>query len=207
MNAPRQRLDVGSGPQDRPAQRRLLERRRVQMVEHDLLGHALDLLHLAQDDVALALDRALVELRVLQDVREDVHGAGDVPGEHTRVIARLLARRVRVEVAAHVLDLLLELPGVTHGRALEGHVLQKVRRPIGGRGLVARARVDPDADGGGLGVRGGLGGDAEAVGEGGDLLRGEVFFWGGGGRLRFFRSRKEKSSPSPSFSLFRVSAL
>jgi hypothetical protein len=82
-----------------------------------------------------------------------------------------------------------------------------VRRPIGGRGLVARARVDPDADGGGLGVRGGLGGDAEAVGEGGDLLRGEVFFGGGGGRLPFLRSRKEKSSPSPSFSLFRVSAL
>ena len=156
----------------------------MQVVEDHLLGHSFHLLHLAEDDVALALDRGLVELGILENVREDVYRGRDVAREHASVVAGLLPRGVRVQVAPHVLDLLLELPRVARGRAFKGHVLQKVGGAVGGVGLVAGPCVDPDAHGGGLGVRGGLGGDAEAVGEGGDLwefIGEEVFLFRGRG--------------------------
>ena len=54
-------------------------------------------------------------------------------------------------------------------RALERHVLEHVGDAVDLGRLVARADVDPDADARGLDVRHGLGRDAQAVGEGGDL--------------------------------------
>ena len=59
--------------------------------------------------------------------------------------------------------------GVELLAALEHHVLEEVRGAVVGGGLVPAAGVDPHAHRGGLGVRGRLGGDAHAVGQGGDL--------------------------------------
>jgi hypothetical protein len=56
-------------------------------------------------------------------------------------------------VAAHVLDLELELRLAALGGALEGQVLEEVCGTIGLVGLGARTSVDPDTDGAGLGVR------------------------------------------------------
>lgn len=53
-------------------------------------------------------------------------------------------------------------------------------------GLESAARVNPDADGSGAGSELGLGGDSEAVGEGGDLRGGKLEDLRviGGGRVR-----------------------
>lgn len=77
------------------------------------------LLCLPQDDVALTLDRRLVEQRVNEHVREDGDGKGDVVLKHFRVKDRVLPRRVRVQVATNVLDCLFELRLRVPGRPLE----------------------------------------------------------------------------------------
>ena len=70
--------DVFAGAEDGAAQRLVLVRRRVEVVEDDLIQLLLNLLGLAEDDVALALDGGGLELRVLEDVGEDVDGLGNV---------------------------------------------------------------------------------------------------------------------------------
>lgn len=90
-------------------------------------------------------------------------------------------------MTAHVLDLNLEGLLSTLVGALEGHVLEEVGGAVVGGGLVARAGIDPHADGGGLGPGDGLGGDAQAGIESGDV-RGrsaeDVVREGGGSRCR-----------------------
>jgi hypothetical protein len=61
------------------------------VVKDDLLDLLLHLVGLAKDHVALALDRRLLELGVLQDVGEDVDAAGDVRVERFGVVDRVLA--------------------------------------------------------------------------------------------------------------------
>ena len=143
----------------------MLERRGVQVVEQHLLHLLLHLLHLAQDHAALALDVGLLQRGVLQDVGQNVHRLGHVLLEHLGVVRGLLARRVRVEVAAHVFNLLLQPSRRALGGALERHVLQEMRRAVVRGGLVTRPGVDPNPHGRGLGVRRGLRRDAHAVGE------------------------------------------
>lgn len=70
--------DVLAGAEDGAAERLVLEGGGVEVVEDDLLDLLLDLLGLAEDDVALALDGALLELGVLEDVGEDVDALGHV---------------------------------------------------------------------------------------------------------------------------------
>lgn len=85
---PRDVADVLAGAEDGAAQGLVLESGGVEVVEDDLLNLLLDLLGLAEDDVALALDGALLELGVLEDVGEDVDalrnvgvdGLGEVDG-------------------------------------------------------------------------------------------------------------------------------
>ena len=79
------------------------------MVEDHLLQVGLDLLHLAQDDAALALDLLFAERAVLQYVGQDVHRLGQVLAERLGVVDRLLSGRVGVQVRAHVLHLELQV--------------------------------------------------------------------------------------------------
>ena len=123
------------------------------------------LLHLPENDFALAADAVFLESGVLEDVGEDVKGLGDILVGDLGIIGGLLPGGVGVEVSSHVLDLFLELTRVAPLGALEDHVLEEVRGAVSLLGLEPRPGVDPDADGGGAGAEGGLGGDAEAVGE------------------------------------------
>jgi hypothetical protein len=88
----------------------------------------------------------------------------------------LLAGGVSVEARAHVLDLHLERLRVQPAPgALEGHMLQEVRRTVGAGKLVPAAGVNPYADGGHPGVgRVGLRDDAEARGERGNARHREA---------------------------------
>lgn len=145
--------------EDGAAKRLVLEGRGMQVVEDDLLHLLVDFLLLAQDDVAFALDGRSLQLAVLQDVGEDVDSGRNVIVEGLGVVDRVLARRVGVEVPAHVLDFQLELRLRALLRALERQMLKEVGGAVGLVRLCARAGVDPDAYGRRLGVGGVLGGD------------------------------------------------
>lgn len=182
------RHDVLGGSEDGASEAGAHEGGLVKAVEDDLLLLLLDLLHLAEDDIAFAVDGCGVEGGVLKDVAEDLHSLGDVLLEHLGVVDGLLTRGVGVEVATHVLDLHLELSLSAVGGALEGHVLEEVRDTVVLLSLVSAAGVDPHAHGGGLAVAA-LGSHTEAVSEGAHLSRGrledvlgELAARGGGGR-------------------------
>ena len=99
---------------------------RMEMVKDNLLVLLVDLLLLTHDNVALALDSAAFELRVLQDVRDDVDGLRDILAETLGVVDGLLARGVGVEVRAEVLHFELECVLGTTAGALEGHMFEEV---------------------------------------------------------------------------------
>jgi hypothetical protein len=135
----------------------------VEMVKYDLLVLLVDLLLLAQDDIAFAFDGATFELGVLEDVGDDVDRLGDVLAEALGVVDRLLARGVRIEVSAEILHFELERMLGAPAGALECHVFEEVGRTVGRVRLGARAGVYPHADGRGLGMRMRLCRDGEAV--------------------------------------------
>jgi hypothetical protein len=66
-------------------------------------------------------------------------------------------------MATHVLNLELELRLAALRGALEGQVLEEVCGSIGLVGLGARAGIDPDTDGAGLGVGGVLSRDLRGM--------------------------------------------
>lgn len=115
----------------------------------------------------------LLELGVLQDIGQDIKRPGHVLPHDPCVVRGLLPRGVRVQMSTHVLDLLLQCPCSPLLRALEYHVLEKVRGAVGLLSLEPRPGVDPHTDGGGAGRQVRLRGDTETVGEGGHAgLRG-----------------------------------
>ncbi|URD86545.1 hypothetical protein MUK42_27944, partial [Musa troglodytarum] len=121
------------------------------------------LFHLSEDDIPLPLNALVIKARVLKYVRKDLQRLGHIIIQHLGVAGGLLPRCVSIQMTTHVLDLLLQLLHRPRFCALEDHVLQEVRGP----------GIDPHADGGRTGGKGGFGGDAETVGEGGDAgLRG-----------------------------------
>ena len=119
----------------------------MQVIEYDLFQLLVNLLLFPEDNVALAFNSGLLELRVLQDVGHNVDGGGHILAEALGVVHGLFARGVRVQVRAEVLDLELERVLRAPVRALERHVLEEVRSAVVGLGLGARAGVDPHADG------------------------------------------------------------
>lgn len=70
--------DVLARTKDGAAQRLVLESGGVQVVEDNLLNLLLNLLGLAEDNVALALDGRLLELGVLQDIGQDIDALRDI---------------------------------------------------------------------------------------------------------------------------------
>lgn len=164
--------DVRLGTEDGATEGLALEGDGVEVVEDDLLELLVDLLLLAEDYVALALDGGGLELGVLEDVGDDVDGGGDVLAEALGVVDGLLARGVGVEVRANILDFELERVLCAPAGALEGHVLQEVGGPVRLVRLGPRACVYPHTDRCCLRMRLRLSGDCEAIGQRRDLGEG-----------------------------------
>jgi hypothetical protein len=128
--------DVLAGAEDGAAKGLVLESSSVKVVENNLLDLLLDLLGLAEDDVALTLDGGRLELGVLENVGDNVDALGNVGVESLSEVDGVLTldgglatlpnvvilsgsyRSVRVEVTTHVLDLELELLLRAPGSAL-----------------------------------------------------------------------------------------
>lgn len=70
---------------------------------------AAHLSHLSQDDLALPSNGLVGEVRVLQDVGEDVHGLWHIGLHDLGVVAGLLAGGVGIQMRSHVLNLRLQL--------------------------------------------------------------------------------------------------
>ena len=146
------------------------------MVEDDVVGRIVGLADLLQDHATLALHLVRIEGRMGQDVADDVGPQRHVLLQHLYVISGLLTRRVGVDMAADILDLL----GDRHRRALFGalerHMLEEMRGAVLAGVLVAGAGGDVGAERDGLdavhpfaddGEAGGQPGDADGVGFGG----------------------------------------
>ena len=66
--------------------------------------------------------------------------------EHARIIGGGLRAGRGIEIAADGLDFLDDLPRAAPARALERHVLEKMRNAVLVEAFVAAAGVDPDAE-------------------------------------------------------------
>ena len=92
------------------------------------------------------IDGTGIQQRVLEDVAEDLHSNIDVFAKKFRVVDRLFARRVGIQVRAHVLDGDFELPLGSSLRSFEGDVLEKMRRAVVRCCFVSTSGVDPHAE-------------------------------------------------------------
>lgn len=140
-------------PENGGTERGVLERRRVQVIKQNLLDILFDLFHLAQDDSSLTLDLRFFQRRVLQNITQNIHRRADILLHNLGVVRRLLTARVRVQVSAHVFNLLLETSRRAALRTLESHVFQEVRGTVRRRVFIPRTRVDPHANSRGFRVR------------------------------------------------------
>lgn len=84
-------LNVLLGAEDGTSEGLALECGGVQVVEDNLLKLLVDLLLFTKDNVSLPLDGLGIELRVLQDIREDVDGGGYVVVEGLGVVDGVFA--------------------------------------------------------------------------------------------------------------------
>ena len=110
------------------------------------LNQHIYLLHFPENHITLATDSVLLKLRVLQDIRENVESLRDVLVQDLGVIRGLFPRSVGVQVASHVLNLLLQLARRPPLGSLEDHVLQEMRRPVRLLRLEPRTGVNPNPD-------------------------------------------------------------
>ena len=138
----------------------------MRQVLRRVLGHG-DLL----DHHALLLRHfSGVEGRVGRHVRDHVHGQGQVLVHHLGIEAGALLGREGVQLSAHGVHLLRDLPGRALFGALEHHVLQEVADARLLHRLELGTRAQPQAHGDGPKVGNPLPDDAQAVGQG-DLVK------------------------------------
>ncbi len=91
---------------------------------------------LVEDDGPFCLDVVGAQRRCPHDVAQDVEPERQVLGEQSHVEGRVLLRRERIAVAAHLVELLGDGGGGALLRALEEEVLEKVGGPGEFAGLV-----------------------------------------------------------------------
>ena len=116
--------------EDRTPDRLVRPRGRGEKIEHPVVGRILDGADLLNDDILLTLEFVGVERALGENVADHVHRQTGVDPENAGEIAGPLNARLRVEVAANVLDRLGDVAGASPSRALERHVLDEMREPM-----------------------------------------------------------------------------
>ena len=111
----------------------------------------------------LALELVCIELRIGQDVGQDVDGQRHVVAEHARVIGGGFDAGRGVDLAADILDFGGDLEGAAPAGALERHVLEQMRHAVLVVAFVAGSGFDPDAQRNGFDAGQGFGRDCQAV--------------------------------------------
>ena len=126
---------------------------RVEHVARQLFGNIVVAVDLLDNDLAFLFHVGLFEARVHEHVGNHVHRERHVFGDDVRVKARLLARRVRLQVTAAVLDAARDIQGGTVFRALENKMFVKMTQSKFVRLLVAGSAREPSSHGRGIGMR------------------------------------------------------
>ena len=142
--APADRGDHLRAADHRPAERVLVEDGLREQVVDEVLRRVLDHRDLLQHDLALGVD--VREGRREDHVRHHVERVLEMAVGDARVDDRVLARRGRVQLPAHLVEDLGDLLRVVRARALEEQVLDEVRDARLRVGLVARAGADPEPE-------------------------------------------------------------
>ena len=130
---------------------------------HEIVGRVLDHLDLFEDHFLLAADFFLDKRRTHHDVRQQVDGERQMLVEHLDVVAGVLLRGERVELSADRIDRLRDIFGRPGVGPLEEHVLDEMRDPALGIGLVPRPTRQPHADRHRADLRHRLGDEPETV--------------------------------------------
>lgn len=74
------------------------------MIKHNLLKLLIHLLLFPQDHIPLSLDSRLVQLRVLQNIAQDINSLRDVLVETFRIVDGLFSGCVGVQVGTDVFN-------------------------------------------------------------------------------------------------------
>ena len=131
------------GPsQDVAPQRMAAEDEVLEIVEYQFGRIVLVRLYLVDDDLGLLLNFALGKGRVEHDVGQQLEGAGEMLHQEGRIDHRLLLVGIGVQVAAHVLHAVQDVPRPALLRSLEDEVLHKVGHALLLFAFVARAGID-----------------------------------------------------------------
>ena len=127
--------------------------RRVENVAGQFFGNVVVAVDFLDNDLAFLFHVGLFEAWVHEHVGNHVHRERHVFRDDVRVKARLLARRVRFQVTAAVLDAARDIQGRTVLRTLENKMFVKMAQSEFVRLLVAGAAREPRPHGRGIGVR------------------------------------------------------
>lgn len=149
-----------------------LEGDRVEVVKNNLLKLLIDLFLLPENNAALPLNGRILELRVLQNVADDVHGHRDVFAEAFGVVNGLLAGGVGIKMSANIFDLYFERVLCPSAGSLESHMFKEVSGTVRLVGFCPGTRVNPHPNGRCLRMRLGFGRDSKTVRESRDFCLG-----------------------------------
>ena len=127
--------------QDIMPQRRTLEEDILEFIIYQFGWRIIIALNLIADHLHLLVYLRLRINRVEDDVGKQVHCSCDVLLQDGRVINRALLVGVGIQVAAHALQAVENVPRLASLGALEGDVLAEMRQPLLARLLVAGAGV------------------------------------------------------------------
>ncbi len=139
--------------EQRLAQRMVRPEQRAGDVLRDLAGLVLVHPDFFLDDAALARDLRRRERRAQQHVAQHVDNQRQVRGAGPCVVTRHLFRGEGVEITADALDRLGNFPRVALGRALEEHVLEKMKHAVLPPRLLPATDREPETDGDAFDVR------------------------------------------------------
>ncbi len=154
------------------------EEARHQSLDDHISGVVLGRGEFLENDLALHVEIGRSHRRMTHDVDEDTEGLGSrLGGNPNHEDGRLLARE-GVEFATQRVDLAIDLTSGSRRSALEGQVLEEVRRPCDAVGLVTGPHADPGRHRRGVGAGHRIGDDPQprCQGRGGDpgIERGDI---------------------------------
>ena len=118
------------------------------MIVDEVVGRIDAFAELGQDDLLLALEMLLVEMRRAHEIGDQLGDERQVAGQRPAVKHRLVARGPGVERSADILDRFGERARVAAAGALEHHMLDEMREAAELLRLGARAdaRIEAERD-------------------------------------------------------------
>lgn len=107
-----------------------LEGNGVEVIENNLFQLLVNLLLLPQDDISFPFNSATIELRVLENVADNIDRLRNILAEALGIVDSLLPRGIGIEVGTKILNLQLQRVLGTVLSTLESHMLEEVSSTV-----------------------------------------------------------------------------